>query len=413
MGDRSSADSGKEFASQQGGQRRKDAVKKVRLGIIGVGGMGSYHAREVLEGKVRRCELAAVCDIVPDRMAAYPESVRKFTDSRELIRSGAVDAVLIATPHYSHTTIGIDALNHGIHVLEEKPISAHKADAERLIAAHKDKKIVFAAMFNQRTDPHYIRIRRMVTEGHLGEITRVSWIITCWFRTEAYYASGSWRATWAGEGGGVLLNQCPHNLDLLQWICGMPRRVRGFCGLGKRHNIEVEDEVTAYLEYDNGATGVFVTTTGEAPGTNRLEIVGENGKLVYEDDRITFVRNEIPMTRFSRTSKSGFATPDVWKIEIPVSGHGGQHLEIKQNFVDAILDGVQLIAPAEEGIKSLELANAMLYSSLMNRTIELPLDSAAYERKLRSLIKESDRMGPRRKAAAASGGGEDLTKSFR
>jgi len=383
-------------------------MNKVRLGIVGVGGMGSGHAGEVLGRKVNRCELTAVCDINPAQLRKFDDPLKKFEDSRALIRSGAVDAVLIATPHYGHTTIGIDALGQGLHVLVEKPISVHKADCERLIAAHKNKRQVFAAMFNQRTDPHYQKVRQLVHGGDLGPITRVNWIITDWFRTEFYYASGTWRATWAGEGGGVLLNQCPHNLDLFQWICGMPCRVRGFCGLGKRHGIEVEDEVTAYFEYPNGATGVFVTTTGEAPGSNRLEIAGENGKIVVEGGRVLFTRNTVPMTKFSRAAKAAFAAPETWNVEIPVRGSGGQHLEIKQNFVDAILDGVPLIAPAREGIHSVELANAMLFSSLTGKTVDLPLDGKAYEKMLKRLIRESK--GSKKKSA---GPAEDVSKSWR
>jgi predicted dehydrogenase len=384
-------------------------VNKVRLGIIGVGGMGSYHARELLDKKVNRCELTAVCDIDPQQLAKYDNSLQKFEDSRAMIRSGAVDAVLIATPHYDHTTIGIDAFQQGLHVLTEKPISVHKADCERLIAAaNKSKKLIFAAMFNVRTDPHYQKIRQMVKNGDLGEIVRVSWIVTSWFRTEHYYASGTWRATWKGEGGGVLLNQCPHNLDLLQWMCGMPCRIHAFCGLGKRHHIEVEDDVTAYMEYPNGATGIFVATTGEAPGSNRLEIAGENGKLVFENNRILFTKNEVPMTQFSRTVKDGFAVPPVWNIEIPISRSGGQHLEVKQNFVNAILDGATLVAPGREGIHSVELANAMLYSSLTGKTVELPLNSQAYEKMLKKLIRES-------KFVKKGGHGQssDLTGSWR
>jgi len=383
-------------------------VNKVRLGIIGVGGMGSGHAGEVLGKKVNRCELTAVCDINPVQLRKYDDPVKKFEDSRALIRSGTVDAVLIATPHYGHTTIGIDALKQGLHVLVEKPISVHKADCERLIAAHKNKKQVFAAMFNQRTDPHYKKVRQLVQGGDLGPIRRVNWIITDWFRTEFYYASGTWRATWAGEGGGVLLNQCPHNLDLFQWICGMPSRVRGFCGLGKHHRIEVEDEVTAYFEYPNGATGVFVTTTGEAPGSNRLEIAGENGRIVAEGGCVQFRRNEMPMTKFSREVKAAFATPEVWNIDIPVRGYGGQHLEIKQNFVDAILDGAPLVAPAREGIRSVELANAMLFSSLTGKTVDLPLNGKVYEKTLKQLIRKSKVV--KKKSA---GPAEDISKSWR
>jgi len=365
-------------------------VDKVRLGLVGIGNIGNLHLRNIpQEPKV---ELTAVCDIIPERAdaAAARHGCRAYYDADEMLHDHVCDAVLIATPHYFHTTIGIAAFQSGHHVLVEKPISVHKADAERLIAAHQASKgLVFAAMFNQRTQPIYQKIRHLVTSGELGKLLRVNWIITTWFRTQAYYDSGGWRATWAGEGGGVLLNQCPHNLDLLQWICGMPIRVRGFCDIGKRHNIEVEDEVTAYLEYPDGCTGVFVTSTGEAPGTNRLEIAGDQGKLVMEDGKLTYTRNEIKASEFLWTSKESFARPPTWDVSIPIRGRGGAHAEILSNFCDAILTGAELIAPAEEGIHSVELANAMLYSSLQGKPVDLPLDSAAFEAELKKLIATS------------------------
>ena len=364
-------------------------MKIVRLGVIGVGNMGAAHAQNILDGRIRRVELAGLCNADATRLERFAGKTKLFPSTDELIGSGLVDAVLIATPHYSHPAIGMAALQAGRHVLVEKPIAVHKADAERFLTAYTNEKHVFAAMFNQRTDPFYLKIREMVRSGQLGEVHRVNWTITNWFRTEAYYASGDWRATWAGEGGGVLLNQSPHNIDLLQWIFGMPARVRAFCGLGRYHDIEVEDDVTAYFEYPNGATAVFITSTGEAPGTNRLEIGAERGRLVYENDALTFWRNEIPTTEFSRTSAKPFDAPACTEIKFPLQGHGGQHVAVLQNFVDAILDGEALIAPAQEGIHSVELANAMLYSSLTKQTVELPLDAAAYEQTLKSLIANS------------------------
>jgi predicted dehydrogenase len=363
-------------------------MDKVRIGVIGIGGMGTGHAKRIQGGQVPRAELAAVCDLNPDRFKEFPD-VKAFESSEELIRSGLVDAVIVATPHYFHTTIGIDALQNGIHTLVEKPISVHKADCERLIAAHTDPKVVFCAMFNQRTDPHYRKIKELVANGTLGEIRRTNWIITTWFRSEAYYRSGGWRATWEGEGGGVLLNQCPHNLDLFQWICGKPTSVYSVGGIGKYHDIEVEDDITAIYEYENGATGVFVTTTGEAPGTNRLEIFGTNGKLVNEGGKLTFTKNEVPIDVFSKTTDTRFGEPPVWNIDIPIKGSGDQHLGIKKNFVNAILDGAELIAPAEEGIHSVEMANAMLYSCMTGKKIDIPLDSAEFEAHLKKLIAES------------------------
>ena len=229
------------------------------------------------------------------------------------------------------------ALQNGLHVLVEKPISVHKADCERLMAAHTDSRQVFAAVLNQRTDPSYMKVREMIRNGELGEIRRINWIITNWFRSAAYYASSDWRATWAGEGGGVLLNQCLHNLDLFQWLFGMPQRVRGFCRMGRYHDIEVEDDVTAYFEYANDATAIFITSTGEAPGTNRLEVAAENGRLVLEDNALVFTKNEVPMSEFSRTTDKQFAGPATNESTFTFPNRGGQHVEILQNFVDAIL----------------------------------------------------------------------------
>lgn len=382
-------------------------MNMVRLGLIGLGNMGKFHADYLLKGKVSRAELVAVSDAYAPSLQAYSH-LKTFASSEALIRSGLVDAVLIATPHYLHTSIGVDALGQGLHVLVEKPISVHKADCERLIAAHQERpRSVFAAMFQLRTEPRYQKLRALMTSGELGEVVRLNWIITDWFRTEAYYTSGGWRATWKGEGGGVLLNQCPHNLDLVQWLCGMPARVRGFCQLGRYHRIEVEDNVTLYMEYPNGATGVFITSTGEAPGTNRLEIAGTRGKVVLEHNRLTFTRNEVSMAEFSRTARSGFARPDVWNVEIPFENASAQHATVTQNFVDAILDGAPLIAPGGEGMNSVELANAALFSSLMGQTIELPLDSAAYESKLRQLIADS-----KFEKAEAVQAADDFTNSF-
>src|SRR5215475_16213237 len=265
-------------------------MTKVRLGIIGMGNIGQHHHGYLSAGKIQRAELVAVSDAIVSKLDRF-KPLKIFADGEELIRSGLIDAVIIATPHYQHTTLGIAALQAGVHALVEKPISAHKADAERLIATHqRNPKTVFAGMFQLRAEPRYLKIQKLIQSGELGDVVRMSWIMTDWFRTEAYYASGGWRATWKGEGGGVLLNQCLHNLDVLQWLFGMPVRVRGFCGFGRYHDIETEDSATAYFEWANGATGTFIGSSGEAPGTNRLEIVGTLGRLVLENGRLQFTQ---------------------------------------------------------------------------------------------------------------------------
>lgn len=386
-------------------------MSQVRVGVIGVGGMGSFYADRVQKGEIPRAVLTAVCDADRSRLDRW-STVKTFTDAGELIESGEIDAVIICTPHYDHTPIGIAALKKGLHVLVDKPISVHKADAQKLVAAHKDPSQVFAAMFNQRTDGFFLKIKELIDSRALGEIRRANWIITSWFRSFAYYASSPWRATWAGEGGGVLLNQCPHQIDMLCWLLGMPVKVDARCHFGKYHDIEVEDEVTAYLEYPNGCTGIFITSTGEAPGTNRLEITGENGKVVFEHDKLVFYRNKQPMTEFSRTTSERFATPETEIIEYPGLDHGRQHLGVIENFVEAILDGKRLIAPAAEGLASVELANAMLMSEFEKRTVTLPLDPDAYAHRLEIKVKNSSYI--KRKPATAPGvPPSDMSGSYR
>lgn len=363
-------------------------MKNTRIGVIGLGNMGRAHASAILENKIPGLQLTAVADAVAGQAEPFP-TAKFFSSPDALIASELVDAVIIATPHFSHTSIGITALQAGLHVMVEKPISVHKADAQRLIAAHTNPNQVFAAMFNQRTDPYYVAIREMVRDGTLGEVRRISWTITNWFRPHAYYASGGWRATWRGEGGGTLLNQCPHNLDLFSWMFGQPQRVRAFCSFGRYHDIEVEDDVTAYFEYANGTTATFIASTGEAPGTNRLEIAAENGRLVLENDRLVFTQNEMPMSEFSRTTEGSFVAPKTTEKVIAIADHGEQHHGILKNFVAAITDGTPLIAPAAEGLHSIELANAMLLSTFEDRTVDLPLDDALYEKRLQEKVEQS------------------------
>jgi predicted dehydrogenase len=246
-------------------------------------------------------------------------------------------------------------------------------------------------MLNQRTLPAHIKVKQLIDSGELGQLRRDCWTITDWFRTQYYYDSGDWRASWRGEGGGVLTNQCPHQLDLFQWFFGLPSKIRATAKLGKYHDIEVEDEVNAYMEYANGMTANFIASTGECPGVNRLEITGERGLLILTNrNEITFRRNEVEMSEFSRTAKKGFSVPGVWDCKIPVGpANGAGHLNIIENVADAVLGKAELIAPLAEGIKGLELGNAMLYSGLNDCEVNMPLDSAAYAEMLGKLVETS------------------------
>ena len=385
-------------------------MDKVRIGIIGMGNMGRFHANDLLDGKVPRGELAAVGSTSPHKLEEYKEKgVQIFGSGEEMIASGAIDALLIATPHYQHTSLGVAALEAGLHIMVEKPISAHKADAERLIAAAAARPDqVFGAMFQLRVEPRYQKIRELVQGGELGDLVRVLWIMTDWFRSEAYFQSGGWRATWKGEGGGVLLNQCLHQLDAMQWITGMPSKVRSHVGFGRWHDIEVEDDVTCYMEFANGASGAFITSSGETPGSNRFEIAGTKGRLILENDTLTLTRNEVPSDEWCKTSKIGFQKPETTVEEIPIPGADAAHATLMTNFVNAILDGEALIAPGVEGLGSVELANVMVYSGLLNESVDLPMDGAAWEAKLNELIANSTH---EKKVVEVSS--EDFAASFR
>lgn len=374
-------------------------MEQIKLGIIGVGNMGSGHAGNILAGKTPEVQLTAVADRREARRAwakeKLPEDVAVFCEGSELIASGLCDAVLIAVPHYQHPTLAQEAFSHGLHVMCEKPAGVYtKAVREMNDAADACGK-VFGMMFNQRTNCLYRKMHEMVTGGELGELKRVNWIITDWYRTQIYYDSGDWRATWAGEGGGVLLNQCPHQLDLLQWICGLPARVQAVCHEGKWHDIEVEDDVTAYIEFENGATGVFVTTTGDAPGTNRFEVTGTKGKLVCEDDTLTFWRLKQDEREFCAVSKEGFAKPEMERIQVETDGENPQHVGVLNAFAANILRGEPLVANGREGIRGLTLSNAMHLSAWLGKPVEIPFDEELFLSEL-----NRRRAGSRRKESA-------------
>lgn len=375
-------------------------MEEVRLGIIGIGGMGSGHAVNIVKGEVPHMRLTAVADISEARLSwaknTLPEDVKRFSDGREMIDSGECDAVLIATPHYFHPEFVIYALTHGLHAISEKPAGVYTKQVREMneVAEKSDK--VFAIMFNQRTNCVYRKLHEMIESGELGALKRVNWIITDWYRTQSYYDAAGWKATWDGEGGGVLLNQCPHQLDLLQWLCGLPVKVRAFCHEAKWHDIEVEDDVTAYMEFANGATGVFVTTTGDAPGTNRLELTFEMGKIVCENNKLIFDRLSENERTFCKTAENGFAQPEREHIEVETDGKNEQHMGVLRAFTDRILAGGKLIAEGKEGINGLLLSNAMFLSSWLGKEVSIPFDEDLFLEELnkrRKLSKKKEGSG--------------------
>ncbi len=378
-------------------------MSDVRMGVIGCGSMANHHMDYLNE--IEGCTFVAAADNDKQAVSAAVEKhgIKGFDDGFALINSGEVDAVLIATPHYFHPPYGMAAFEKGIHVLTEKPVAVTAKAAQEINEAHKKHpKVVYAAMFQQRTRRDWQKVKQMVESGQLGELMRVNWTVTSWFRTQTYYDSGGWRATWEGEGGGVLINQCPHNLDLFQWFVGMPDKVWALAGLGKYHHIEVEDEIVAMMTFANGAVGTFITSTGEAPGINRLEIVGDKGTLITEGGTITFLENEPAAKDFCQNSPERFKRPDVHRHEIKIGGEGGKHREVTENFISAIRNGTPVIAPAEEGIHGLELGNAMLMAGITGQPVDVPTDREAFDQLMKDLAKNSTFQKKEAKTSVAS-----------
>ena len=366
-------------------------MEQVRYGIIGLGNQGASYALNIFEkGKATDATVTAVCDVNPAKIEAFKSKTQNkelvyFSDYKEMLDSGLCDAVLIEVPHYQHPEMVMECLKRDIHVICDKPAGVYTKQVKEMNEAAKQSKALFGMMFNQRTNCVYRKMKEIIAEGGIGELQRVNWIITDWYRTQYYYDSGSWRATWAGEGGGVLINQCPHQIDLVQWIVGeMPVSVNSFCQYGRWHDIEVEDEVTAFFKYKNGATGVFITTTGEAPGTNRLEISGTGGKLLCDGkSKLLWYKNATDSKEQLWNSKDGFKKPECEMIEVETDGENPQHAGIVNNFTGAILGKEELFVNGADGINGVELMNAIELSGWNNaEEIALPIDEERYLREL-------------------------------
>lgn len=368
-------------------------MDKIKLGIIGFGNMGSGHAKTIVEKKkCPQIELVAIADVNPARLKAaavlYPD-VQLFDTAEAMLDSGVMDACLVAVPHYGHTHYAMECFKRHIHVMVEKPAGVYTKQVREMNEAAKNSDVVFAMMFNQRTNPMYIKMRELIQSGELGEIRRTNWIITDWFRSQFYYDSGDWRATWSGEGGGVLLNQCPHQLDLWQWICGMPAKIDVKMHFGKWHDIEVEDDVTAYVEYSNGASGLFVTTTGDYPGSNRFEVTCERGTMVAEGTTLTVTRLGESLKDFTGYGMDAFAKPGKTVETFKFEDKGPQHAGVLNAFAGRILNGTPLIAGGEEGINGLTISNAMHLSAFLGKEITLPIDEDLYYEELMKRVKTS------------------------
>ena len=367
-------------------------MDKVRFGIVGCGNMGTGHAKNFREGKIENGVLTAVCDINPKKFIAFKErfgdSISYFESAEDMFKSGLCDCVMICTPHYSHPELSILALDCDLNCIVEKPAGVYTLQVKEMLARAEKSDKILGIMFNQRTNPAFKTMKKMIADGKIGEIKRTNWIITDWYRTQYYYDTGAWRATWAGEGGGVLYNQAPHQLDLFQWIVGMsPSKVHAFCHYGKWHDIEVEDDVTCYVEYPNGATGVFITTTADAPGTNRFEVTGTLGTLIFENNKLYYKQLLKDERVHCKEADKGFEMPEALPtVEIELEGENLQHVGITNNIANAILGLEPVYAPAKDGLAGVQLANAMHLSSWLGESVTLPINDELFYEELKKRI---------------------------
>ena len=370
-------------------------MSKIKLGIIGFGNMGTGHTSNIMGGNCPEVELVAICDKNPDRCEfgknKYPDAnITYFTDAIEMLDSGLIDSCLVAVPHYDHAKYSMECMKRGIHVMCEKPAGVYTRQVREMIAeSEKHPEVVFGMMFNQRTNPVYRKMYELVHSGKYGEIRRTNWLITNWYRSQAYYNSSDWRATWAGEGGGVLLNQCPHQLDLWQWICGMPVKVQSKIKYGAWHDIEVDDDVTTFVEYENGATGVFITTTGDGKGSNRFEVQMDGAKLVVEDDKLTVTEFEMKESEFTKTNTEVFGMVKTHNLEVEIEEKNPQHIGVVNAWAGKILHGTPLIAEGAEGLKGVILSNAMHLSDFLGKEVEIPFDEDLYYEELMKRVATS------------------------
>lgn len=350
--------------------------QKLRLALVGVGANVYPMHHPALQLPTTQVVGAADLRSEPANKAAAEWGCPAFTDFHAMLDTVEADAVVVMTPHYLHAQMAIDAMNAGFHVLVEKPMALEVAEADAMIETSKKTGKLLAVNFQQRTRPEIIAAQKLINDGHLGKIQHVDIKIT-WTRTALYYKMSEWRGRWWGEGGAVLMNQGPHELDLVCHLIGKPARVFGWTRT-IQHEIEAEDTIQAMVEWSDGALGSLHISTAEAGQPQRFEIIGTGGYLAISNGKLDFKRFDVPVDTFLKISEKAFAEPKMIAETIEIGTGGGDHRAIHQNFYDAIINGAPLAAEGSTAIHGLELANAINYSSHTGQPVEFPVDRAAY-----------------------------------
>jgi len=348
----------------------------IRFGVIGLGVMGQEHARVIRANPLLNLAAATDAQAATGRKVAADLGCKWFDSAEEMIRSDAVDAVVIATPHWLHADLAVSALQAGLHVLCEKPLSVTVEQSDRVLAAAAESRGMFVVVHQKRFEPAYLFAKQMLDSGELGSLYRCSMIESAW-RSESYYRSSPWRGTWRGEGGGVLLNQAPHILDRYAWLCGMPETINARCDT-TLHNIEVEDTASAILYHANGAHGYIHISTIEAPAISRMVLCCDRGRITVENGKVqvTKLRDSIRERTANDTQSMGALESETRTINLPTDGDVlGVFYD---DFVAAAHGTGQLTCPGDEGRNAVELANAMLLRSAKGAAVSLPLDRQQY-----------------------------------
>lgn len=367
-------------------------MEKIRMAVIGIGIMGKKYAKMIREGMISGMRLGAVCcrsqENIQWAKAQLGEEIPVFENTKQLFESSDLfDACLIVTPHKLHPEMIMQALDAGKHVFCDKPIGISMKQCQGIREKLDQSGLVFAMMFHQRMYPKYERIHTLLENGTLGQIRRIMVENSRYYRTWYYHKSGSWRSSWKGEGGGALLNQGQHLLDIWQWLFGMPDSLYAMIPYGKYNDFSVDDEATILMKYPDKKTAVLILTTGEGTWTERMEIAGSKGTLILEDNHLTLHLYDQDLDDYKKTAACSSREEFKEKVLEEVFPEDQEpYEEMLTDFAQAVLKKRPVRVNGLEGLNSLELTNAAYLSAWTGETVALPLDAERYERELEKRI---------------------------
>lgn len=363
----------------------------IRIGIAGIGFIAEEYIKLFTQGQIQGAEIRALSSRNYSHMeeirAKYRLDAALFTDYDAMLSSGKIDMVMICTPHYFHPGMAVKAIEQGIHTMIEKPVGVYPEELDELAKCVKSHpETLSGVLYCRRTNPVFAKIKQLLADGTLGKLKRVTWIVTDMYRTQAYFDIAGWRGTYSGEGGGLLMNQVSHHIDLLVWLCGLPEAMQANCYTARERNIEVENEVSITMEYPGNAVGQFIASTRECPGSNRLELSGSRGQIILDNEKdLTLRILETDETQFNATTNIPFAfipyKEEVFHFDMmynPVL-----QAKIVNNFIASLTDGTPVTCPVEEAVRSQQFIQGAYLSSWQDKKLTLPVDGSAFTAELK------------------------------